>query len=378
MNFFQYYFTEKRNPHKESFLPIIKKLEKYKDDPDIYISFTELVKLGINPQTEFKTVAGVYAYPLKEMWHDVEVWNIPYARGNPYVQIIKHTRKGKYILDIGNMNKSEYDENIDKLRNFYLKNIKKSKSSDFDNFIDDVEYRSKHNSDGGTLYYAIYLLSFEEKDQMNPEFKKRTVAMLQNYIWRKVLGYNMIGDISGKGIIHPNEKQQAVFLDKTAYDHIDTLLNKHYRLALINTMDGFKEYLQYTGLSKIDIEETKNGLIIRDDLMIDGFKSPKLTFPIHTVEGTFSIIDSNIVTLQNCPVKVGEDYICFNNKLKSLEYAPSNIKGSFDCGANPLENINGLPKLIGGNLYLPSHLKDKYTREEISKISEIKGKILFK
>lgn len=69
---------------------------KYKDDPNIFISFTDLPKIGINPMTSFNTPAGIYAYPLS-MFVDAIV---PEMKYNAFVKIFPFASSRKFIFVI--------------------------------------------------------------------------------------------------------------------------------------------------------------------------------------------------------------------------------------------------------------------------------------
>ena len=101
---FKYFISEaRRNPDKNPKISLVQALEPYKDKPDYFISFTDgfrskakmdyediksppLPKLGINPKTKYDTPAGIYAYPLKEMWKAIKDDSIPFASDRPFIQ----------------------------------------------------------------------------------------------------------------------------------------------------------------------------------------------------------------------------------------------------------------------------------------------------
>jgi len=253
MNFADFYILdEERNKHQDAYLPIKDKIAKYKDDDDIYISFTEIDKLGINPNTRYNTPAGIYTYPVKAAWKPYfSEWEIPFQGEVEYVQVLRHTRSGKYIEDISNLGQREFKDNLDKLEKFfkdiYIKQLKKEgtygdvaiKTLDkiFLALLKKTEANSNNKSYGGILFYFVHNIAEKIEDYL----PTKSLTTGQTYIWRKVLGYNMIADKSGKGIIHPQEKIQAVFFDKESYEHIDTLMNKDYT-SLHSKQIDFKKW----------------------------------------------------------------------------------------------------------------------------------------
>ena len=95
-------------------------IKKYGGREDVYISFTELDKLGINPQSRYQTPLGIYTYPLHRILSRVGPENadkarpigsyVPYAGKNPWVWIIEpDMSRGRFISDISD--KGVYNDN---------------------------------------------------------------------------------------------------------------------------------------------------------------------------------------------------------------------------------------------------------------------------
>jgi hypothetical protein len=125
MKSFKAYIEEARKGgYMNPFMSTIDNLDRYKDDPDVFITFTRILKVGINPQSEFETPFGVYSYPLKEAWkmyadNNAGLLYVPYAGTSPYVTVIK--RKGKHIDDIGNSyNSNDYSADIKKIYKYAI------------------------------------------------------------------------------------------------------------------------------------------------------------------------------------------------------------------------------------------------------------------
>lgn len=58
----------RRNPETNIKVSAYDQLKKYKDDHNVYISFRNIDKLGVNPSYKSKdsTPNGIYFYPLKD------------------------------------------------------------------------------------------------------------------------------------------------------------------------------------------------------------------------------------------------------------------------------------------------------------------------
>lgn len=58
---------------------------------------------------------------------------------------------------------------------------------------------------------------------------------------------------------------------------------------------------------------------------------------------SFYCNDNELESLEYCP-NVVDDFICSRNKLTSLEYAPESIGGTFDCSSNNIKSFEFAPK----------------------------------
>jgi len=69
----------------------------------------------------------------------------------------------------------------------------------------------------------------------------------------------------------------------------------------------------------------------------------------------FICYDNKLTSLEGAPKKVGGDFRCSSNKLTSLKDAPQKVEGYFDCSYNNLTSLEGAPKKMGGNFYCPGN-----------------------
>ena len=78
-------------------------------------------------------------------------------------------------------------------------------------------------------------------------------------------------------------------------------------------------------------------------------------------------------------MKIGGNFNCSNNRLKSLKGAPEYVGGDFDCSFNQIENINDLTTTyIGGDFYCYGN---DVTDEDVRILKEkniVKGEIYYK
>ena len=165
MRNFQHFLAEARkNPDKNPKISAYEALKKYKDNPDIYITFTDLNKVGIKPITDYDTPNGIYTYPLKEIWKQnidkyKNTWNIPYAARREYIHVLEYNGKTKFLEDMSkNYTKDDYNKDIVKIKDIFFKrfNPKKYKSN-----LNINTYYIVENGNNKTTFTKMYLKDYQ-------------------------------------------------------------------------------------------------------------------------------------------------------------------------------------------------------------------------
>ena len=64
------------------------------------------------------------------------------------------------------------------------------------------------------------------------------------------------------------------------------------------------------------------------------------------VRGSFICFSNRLTSLEGAPKKVGGDFSCFNNKITSLKGAPQEVGWNFDCSSNDIVSLEGAPRRI--------------------------------
>lgn len=208
-------------------------LKPYSNNPDYFISFTKLDKLGINPKSKYDTPLGIYTYPLKDIWKEYRVDQkksvgqaVPFAGTSPYIWLVKVDQSKKFVNDMY----SDYGSNdYDKDKQLLLDHIAKNRT----------DYKFKDDMGPDQIDYLFFQWTQEAREK-NPvmsmwnitrslsRYRKGTPAVQWNYLLREVLGYSGFADRSGRGYIHPSEPVQAVFLSTRAFSVVAEFLNKDY------------------------------------------------------------------------------------------------------------------------------------------------------
>jgi hypothetical protein len=202
-----------------------KALEKYANDPSIYVSYTNLPKIGINPKFDFGTPLGIYAYPLRNMWFDIKSNDVPFGGNRKYIQILK---AGPSVIKAETYNNFEAD--CRKLYDLYGKEFisKYKDASDPEKiwkfFVDHASQDAEHYHNGTMPIVHLWGLTHKLANFLAPDQRSGlTVVTKWNSIFR-ALGYGGISD-GGMGLIHANEPAQVIFFSKSAFQHIGMVDN---------------------------------------------------------------------------------------------------------------------------------------------------------
>lgn len=240
MNIYQILFEEsleeaRRNPEKNPKISSADALRAYKDNPDIYISFTDINKIGINPKSDYDSPNGIYTYPLREMFKNIQQDSIPYAGGRPYIYILERTSKN-FVEDLyKDYTNKDYTRDEREIKNLlyaskeftdWAEMMEMSLEDTFTVIREQAFKKARIKGPSG----FFWSLSREASNMF--DFSTIQVRTLQkgsstqswNNLLRK-LGYEGFADKSGKGIIHIAEPTQAVFLTSKAFKVIDKIHN---------------------------------------------------------------------------------------------------------------------------------------------------------
>jgi hypothetical protein len=249
----------RRNPDQNPRIGPLTRLEEYKDDPNIFISFTAVDKAGLKPLSDYNTPLGIYCYPLKISWDYYGVDKIlksvssrsvsleqkiikkafPFATENPYIQVI---RAKKPLTNISKISQRDVDKTIDQIKDILFEALNKSpmfsgkasmmsKGRKFNELLEKVSV----GLPGRQLWYLTnYLSGGRWKDHpsligpLSEVFQEKYRSVVPMRVWNYLLrdlGFNGFVD-EGNSIIHHGEPAQAVFLHRGAFKKVDRILNK--------------------------------------------------------------------------------------------------------------------------------------------------------
>ena len=116
------------------------------------------------------------------------------------------------------------------------------------------------------------------------------------------------------------------------------------------------EYGNNVDLSNVDLFKLPTDLpdVINGNFYCYNNKLTSLKFCPSEVGGTFDCADNKLTSLEHCPSEVGGDFFCSFNRLTSLEHCPSEVGGDFFCTRNKLTSLKDIHeqiKKIDGDFY---------------------------
>lgn len=187
----------RRNPEMNPRQTVIQQLEEYRYREDVFVHFSDVPKLGINPQQPHNTPFGIYGYPVDYVIDGYYIFgglknSVPYAGDRRYLVVFEGDTRG--MLNPERYDVKDLEEDVDKLKRFLTPEI--------------VEKSLEEYEDG----YARGLLLLLETIANNV-----AVAQPRNVWYTQILmllGYRGILDDDGSGTIHTNEPNQAVFFPR--------------------------------------------------------------------------------------------------------------------------------------------------------------------
>jgi hypothetical protein len=207
MKSFRSFLIEDRPiPHTNGIVNDI--LKKYASDPNIFISFTSLDKIGINPHSTFTiTPNGIYTYPLKEVFQNGKL-NVDFGIERRFLFILKS--KCNNILRITKYTKTDLDNDLAKL------DVSDEILSDALGMEHSKEFPAMY------LYNILKLLS-------GNQFKWAS-------LYRK-LGYCALYDDAKIGLMLGIQPVMAVFFDKKSVSVVEKLINSTKKIVIKSDTD---------------------------------------------------------------------------------------------------------------------------------------------
>ncbi len=194
-------------------------LSRYLKRPNMFVSFVDIEKLGINPQSQHgSTPLGIYAYPLGTAYVQMKSLTVPFASGRKYICLFQSQGR---MLDLRGYTDADYDGDVAALSEYW-----KFLSPDNEEFAINLLVRwsedmmSTYHSPGQAIWKLVDRIANRAE-----RLYERDSMVISNSLFRK-LGYAGVIDY-GESIIHVGEPEQAVFFSRDACRVVEFLVNDH-------------------------------------------------------------------------------------------------------------------------------------------------------
>lgn len=244
----------RRNPEQNPKISVNEYIEKYlaQAEPlsdtnfkNLFVSFTQLPKLGVNPQSRYNTPIGIYAYPAEYVIDKTTPYgdkkstdsmrSLPFAGDQPWANIFR-ARYGANIINLQRMTQAEYNDYCEKLTYLLTKIPSNFRGTTevldrplAEGIVLDLMEKSNSrarvtSSYGGKLWYITYSMSVNI-----PGIKS---SVVWTSLFRRI-GIDGFVDPATE-VIHPSEPTQAVFFGANVVDVLATVPNKYSPRKVIN------------------------------------------------------------------------------------------------------------------------------------------------
>ena len=273
----------RRNPEMNEKVSINQRVIDHLDDagnvpgssvPNSFVSFTEIDKLGINPNSRFKTPFGIYSYPsyyVADLIGPTEsMSNLPYVGNVEFANIF--SVKGN-ILDLGTISSSDLSRLYQLATDMYIRYAEIQRGTN--EWKNAVDYLETNVFDAATTYAKLktngglfWWMTMEMSAQMMKFDSWRTSSGPVS--WNKVflaMGIDGCIDSEGEGIIHTNEMTQAVFFSSRAIANVERHYNRYSPVDFQKSIEKGEQNVNKVGV----IEDIKKRHIETLE-MLEGMK----------------------------------------------------------------------------------------------------------
>lgn len=196
---------------------VIDRLHTYAEDPDVFISFANVEKLGINPQSEWYDPFAIYAYPVKDIMEQLEQHMYPWASTRPMAYLIRSEGNAVELQDVTDTELDTYIEKmISKFRPLLI--AEESHEEYFYSVL--LNWMERWGNDPGR---ALWWVTGRLASYIERHHPQRDSRMVWNSLFR-LTGIDGVVD-RGQSIINTNEPAQGVFFSRQSFRVLDALYN---------------------------------------------------------------------------------------------------------------------------------------------------------
>lgn len=237
------------------------------DVTNLFVSFTEIPKLGVNPQSRYNTPIGIYSYPATYVLDTVtptgSMTRLPFAGDEPWMTLFKARGNIVVVDKMTEVHVADYCMRLSRVMGPFEK-VNKNYDPDDEDSVDTSDYvyyyggiAEKHariDTPGGHFWYITMKCA-----EVISAIKGIRKQVAWNWLFRQI---DIDGCVdTGDGIIHENEPIQAVFFSSEAITVLDRISTKHTP----DYMTGQRERGQLAkGMFEKDIKGLRDVLVKND------------------------------------------------------------------------------------------------------------------
>lgn len=196
---------------------------------NLFVSFTRIEKLGINPGSKFKgTPLGIYAYPADYVFRRAGLTKplksptLPFAGEFPFVNLFN--AQG-LILNLGKFTNAQLEKLFPKFEQILIKVCKLKQSQavhEVEELVSRSEFESESAEHAGSRLWHI-------TRELAETFLATALGSTTEIAWNKLFRLLSISGVvdPGLGIIDLREKTQAVFFSIDSIANVSRAENKY-------------------------------------------------------------------------------------------------------------------------------------------------------
>ena len=199
---------------------------------NLFVSFTSVDKLGINPGSKYNTPLGIYAYPAEYVIDSTggtePMDTLPFAGEQPHVNVFSATGN---IINVALISPSTVRKYYVAIAEYWAEVSGKDWKTSVDmveGYVDDAAYLSKFRDiPGGQFWYVTRAVATE----LLAPLMNSSPPVAWNRLMREIEIDGVVDydpdRMAGLGIIHMSEPSQAVFFSRAAISNEERHLNKY-------------------------------------------------------------------------------------------------------------------------------------------------------
>jgi len=155
---------------------------------------------------------------------------------------------------------------------------------------------------------------------------------------------------------------------------IEEALLKPMSIERVKELDEEKIKIIIDKIKKNAILNEDGSYDVDDDVDLSEMNLTELPIVFDKVSGDFICYYNKLTSLEGSPREVGGDFICYENQLPSLEGAPREVAGSFSCENNNLTSLDNMPKIIGKHCFVRGN-STNFNEDDVSTRCKVGGEI---